>query len=250
MKKYVILGVARSGTTIVSIFFHSLPNSFCFIEPHFEYQYEKTTYQIDEMSKYGVYDTTNTMPINGLISSMLTNYDMVGFKETFRGNARKNEIGRGNSTLYNRDFLEVYKDNNYEFIYVIRNPVEACGSMILRQNRKILFSPKIQETVNIFIKNFHEFVSEFIKDSRRVIFYDNFCDSPVETVRKIVPELHISDVVILKEMSDKKIGDTRALKSKIVDKNHNKTNLHEKYLNQIIKSEAFEDYKTLRNRIA
>lgn len=242
--KYVILGMARSGTTIVSLFFHSLPKSFFFIEPHYEYLNRKTIIQFERLKKYGKFKPNSPMPVHKIVSSMLSSgdYDIVGFKETYKGTPWKNH----NHKLFNKTLLNNYKKSGYKFIYVLRNPIESINSRVFRMTRKhFVYRPKITREVKRFAKNFHEFISKFI-DSNLIIFFDEFIVNPKKSVTNIFPKLNIPDKIELNS-SDKKVGDQRALKSKKIEpEGQKKITLNEEYIKIIKNSKGHEIYTTLR----
>jgi len=244
--KYVILGMARSGTTIVSLFFHALPKSFFFFEPHYEYLNLKTTTQFKGLEKYGKFKPTTPMPVDKIISSMLSSesYDMVGFKETYKGTPWKNH----SYDLFNKTLLNKYKEHGYKFIYVLRNPIESINSRVFRITGKHFVNcPKITVEIKRFAKNFHEFISEFM-DSNSVIFFDEFIVNPKKSVTNIFPKLDVPNNIDLK-YSGKKVGDQRALKSnKIESKGQKKITLNKDYIKIIKDSKGYEIYMNLRKK--
>jgi hypothetical protein len=244
--KYVISGMARSGTTIVNLFFHSLPKSFSFFEPHYEYLNLNTTTQFKGLEKYGKFNPDVPMPVDKIMSSMISSerYNMVGFKETYKGTPWENH----SQNLFNKTLLNKYKKHGYKFIYVLRNPIESINSRVFRMTRKHFVNyPKITVEVEKFTKNFYEFISEFM-DSNIVIFFDEFIVNPKKSVTNIFPKLNVPNDIDLKYYG-KKIGDQRALKSnKIEPKGQKKITLNEDYVKMIKDSKGYEIYMNLRKK--
>ena len=122
--KFIIVGLPRSGTTILSNYINSYNNAFCFIEPHWEFQRCNTKRFFKDNKLKGIhsfkYYKKKKLPLNDAINKIQKKYDIVGFKETYRSNIYRNF----NENIPNDELINDYLKNDYRLISIIRKPVD------------------------------------------------------------------------------------------------------------------------------
>lgn len=176
--KILITGLPRSGTTILTNYINSMENSFCFIEPYWEYERTgKSKFFKDEKLKncyYLKYKKNETLPLDKAVDKILKKYDFVGLKETFRSNAYKNIAPE----IINENLLRKHK-GKYKIIGIVRNPLNVWNSLKSFEKNKSSWAGNI----DLFIQNYCNFF-KFIEPNKPIV-YENFVLSPKETLKKI-----------------------------------------------------------------
>ena len=123
--KAIVVGLPRSGSTLLCRIIHSEDGCVCLSEPHFEFLSLKTCATLNDkkISKMGLkFHAESKMPLDIAMSELNKTYRITGFKETFRPEAFK-KWG-----LYNEDLLQTYKNNQYKVICIIRSPFQNYNS--------------------------------------------------------------------------------------------------------------------------
>ena len=171
--KLMIIGVARSGTTILANYINSLENSFCFIEPHWSMKLHN---KIDEFylpaindPDHDLFHKEDNLPLDYLISEMENKYNIVGFKETYR---KSKDRFRDNTEL-----IQNYIDSNlYTIIYILRHPYAVYNS-IKRFDRTPLETKKNFED---FISSYKGFLDLIV--ANRPVIYEYFIENPFQEI--------------------------------------------------------------------
>ena len=223
--KIIVVGLPRSGTTVLSNYINSYKNAFCFIEPHWEFQlYKKKSFFKDNKLK-GIhflrYYKNKERPLDNAINKIQKRYDIVGFKETFRSSIYKNF----NEIIPNDELINDYLKNNYRLISIIRNPINVWNSY------KSSNPPYGSWTadINCFIFSYKEFF-EIINNSLPII-YESFIINPeVELLKKTRIRFIGMEYLITRET---KMGDkdaNRAIRIQERDKSYYFTKKEEKII--------------------
>lgn len=158
----MVVGVPRSGTTLVSTFINTALNAVCLCEPHHEWAGNRSISPGKLVE--AVYDPASHLPIDGTIRKSLSGgkYDLAGFKETYReayGDARDTET------------LTAYAQSGYTVLAVVRDAGAVWNSSCQ------CLSPNFPD----FAKNYVAFLGWLPSRNARIICYEAFCKDPVKT---------------------------------------------------------------------
>lgn len=172
---FVIEGLPRSGTTILTNIMNSFENSFCFSEPiwqliqdPYNLKLGKLNNQIwpNSLSPYGVVKQLK----NVLEDDM---YSIGGLKETYRD--------------WQSRCVDIVKDEDLDFrIFILRDPRYNFSGW-----KKTPFGPEYYD-VNIFARNYLNFCDRIDMKSKLiptyVIKYENLCksDDPLSYLSSII----------------------------------------------------------------
>ena len=177
--KILVVGIPRSGTTILTNFINSFDNCFCFIEPHWEYRmYKNTRFFKDEKLKglfFLKYEKNEKMPLDNAINKILKKFDVAGFKETFRSAVYE----QYDLKVVNDDLLKSYQHSGYKLIPIVRNPLSIWNSF-QRNNPP---SDSWAADLGLFIENYCNFF-DFIKPMNCII-YEKFIHYPQREFQKM-----------------------------------------------------------------
>jgi len=171
--KALVVGLPRSGSTLLCRMIHSASDCICLSEPHFEALSLKTyrTLEDDKISKFGLeVFIDHEMPLDAAMTKLDKIYKIVSFKETFRPEPFK-QWG-----LFNGDLLSVYKKNNYEVIGIIRSPLKNFNSWKSRG------WGEWTTDVNVFIQSYRQ-ILEFCDG--KAIRYEDLISSPENVMCKL-----------------------------------------------------------------
>ena len=208
-EKILIVGLPRSGTTIISNTINSLEKAFCFIEPHWEYElYGKVLFDDKKLKWiFGLkYNPNLALPLNSAIEKIFTKNDLVGFKETFRSNVYKNI----DSKIPNEDLIKNYRDAGYKIIPIIRNPLNVWNSVKSFKPNPNSWGGKL----DLFLQSYCDFL-DFISPLDPIVF-EKFVTAPEKTLQSF--GLDVPDKIRLKSrkinMGDEKAKDSTKIEYK------------------------------------
>lgn len=171
--KTLVVGLPRSGSTLLCRMINSADECVCLSEPHFEAQSLRsyTTFKDKKVSDFDLevrFD--NKMPLDTAMSKLDKSFKVAAFKETFRP---KLFMQWG---LSNEKLLQTYKSNKYRVIGIVRSPLNNFNSW--------------QSTgwggwtsdVNVFIESYRR-ILQFCEED--VIRYEDLLYSPVHVMKKL-----------------------------------------------------------------
>lgn len=207
--KFIVTGVPRSGTTIIAKYFNSIPGSICLNEPH-EKIARSRSYSLGRLAA-----TNGKLPIDNIINSLLLRHKMAGFKDTYvhPDCARPAwPVKSARSKLLSR-----YRNSGYMVVYILRDPVEVCNSMIYKR-KNCRLNPncnKADAIIDAAVRNYERYLG-FI--GKRIIIYSEFCDDPGQSVKNVIGDIvDIPNRFRLKNMHGT-VTDKHAFNSKQVSK--------------------------------
>ena len=209
MIKILISGLPRSGTTILTNYVNSSKNSFCFIEPHWEYKLygEKNFYTDKKLRgiKQLYYHEDAPLPLDEALDKISSSYEIVGFKETFRSEL----YGEYLATLPNRTLIESYIAAGYTLIPIIRHPLYVWNSYKKSNPPADSWISDIQ----YFLDSYCEF-TEMI-DHRRTVIYERFVADPAKELsdKTTLPIIGVNNI----EIRDSRMGDATANHSSSIE---------------------------------
>ena len=206
--KFIIIGLPRSGTTILSNYINSSDKAFCFLEPHWEYtQHQTTNFFSDEKLKrlfFLKYRENESLPLDSAIKRIEKRYEYTGFKETYRSDVYQSY----DQNLPNSQLLQRYIDRGYKLIPIARNPLDVWNSL-KRHNPS---NKGWTADLNDFITCYKDFLN-LIGDTHPVI-YQHFLKDPIKEISRKV-NLQIGPISKLQNR-ESRMGDTQANKSEML----------------------------------
>ena len=171
--KAIVVGLPRSGSTLLCRMIHSADDCICLSEPHMEAISLKTytTLKDDKISGLGLEVFADSeMPLNIAMSKLDNIFKIAAFKETFRPEPFK-QWG-----LFNEDLLRTYKKNNYKVIGIVRSPLKNFNSWKSRE------WGNWTNDVDVFIESYRR-VLQFCDGD--IIRYEDLLTAPVQTMSKL-----------------------------------------------------------------
>ena len=171
--KAIVVGLPRSGSTLLCRIIHSSDDCVCLSEPHFEALSLKTclTLKDEKISDFGLEVFTDSeMPLNMAISELDKVFKVAAFKETFRPEPFK-QWG-----LFNEDLLTTYKRNKYKVIGIIRSPLNNFNSWKSRE------WGSWTNDVDVFIKSYRQILQFCDAD---IIRYEDLLSSPAHVMSRL-----------------------------------------------------------------
>jgi len=241
--KIIILGLPRSGTTIVTNYLHSQPYIFLFSEPHWQYKRfrNKKFFQDKKLQNvsYGWYNFFSKTPLLNSLKKINKHYKYVGFKETYRSDV----YNQYNKKLFNETLIDAYVRGGYQILYVLRNPVDIWNSM-MRFNTDNTDS--WGRDLEAFIKNCDRLFSA--AQERTFIIYENFVDAPLKTLIDcgFDPDVFTTDTI---KPRNHAIGDDQANTSSKIERIVNPTIISKDDVKAIEESLAYEIFVKLKKEI-
>jgi hypothetical protein len=236
--KIIVCGLPRSGTTILSSFINSIPDSFIFGEPHWEYKKTgKTTFFLPELSSLSLkYKDKDLLPLDDALTTMEETFKVVGFKETYRPEPLRIQ----DKDAPNNKLLDNYKKSGYKFIYIARNPIELlCSARNIFGGDNTYWPRNIDIMIDSYV-NFFNFT-----EGEQIINYDKFVLNPeIEFSR--VTNLTIPLKIELRKDRIFALGDPRGYSSKEISKKECKYLLSEKEANIIGSSVAMKLWENIK----
>ena len=171
--KTMVVGLPRSGSTILCRMINSAEDSVCLSEPHFEAQ-SLRTHKFFNDPKISELDLKvcieNEMPLNAALSRLDKTFKVSAFKETFR------PMPFMQWGLCNEELLQTYKSNNYRVIGIVRSPLNNFNSW-----RSTGWGDWTSD-VNVFIESYRR-ILQFCGDD--VIRYEDLLYSPEHVMNKL-----------------------------------------------------------------
>lgn len=233
--KIMLIGLPRSGTTIISNYINSLEESVILIEPHLQYyKHHDKSFLNDFKLKNKTFPFISYFsrtPLDKIFSKLEPHYKIIGFKETFRCQS----FGMYDRKLPNEKLLAAYRDKGYRIIPIYRDPLMVWNSLQRR-------SPKIKEhwsqNVHLFIENFSSFFC--LTSGMKCVIYENFIDDPKGEISRALDKL-IEPVSNFKTR-DTMMGDETANSSLCVEKINRPRFYSEDSAKKIVSSEAYGQY--------
>jgi len=235
--KFIIIGLPRSGTTILSNYINSSDKAFCFLEPHWEYTQHQTTnfFNDDKLKRlfFLKYRKNESLPLDSAINRIEKRYEYTGFKETYRSDVYHTY----DKNLPNSKLLQRYLDNNYILIPIVRDPLRIWDSF----KRSTPSKSSWASNLNAFISCYCEFIN-LIGNSTPVI-YEHFTQNPKKELDlKTTLKLEVITKIIDRKV---KMGDAQANKSSRIKNSNQKTLATAEEENIINRSQAFHLYQTI-----
>jgi hypothetical protein len=193
-----IVGLPRSGTTVVSSICNSAVNAFAVVEPVWIYKSNKSNYITSD--KFGTIDLTGDVIMQ--IRGLLNRFDVCAVKETFR--------------IYEICCVDDIFNKTDTIIAVYRDPVSAFNSW--RRNN---WAP-LYNNIDYFITNYERFDTLVRMASRErqtyVIDLEKLCVGRKEFWNNNVVSLPIDgELQLIKNRDSVNFGDIRARDSEQID---------------------------------
>jgi len=167
-----IVGLPRSGTTLLASILNNHDDAICLVEPYLSWLSSK---QVLPPKDNLIFNHSQlSLPPNDVINSLVKSekYRIVGFKETYRTKRHK--------TFPSRSFLEKnQKEKRVDFTLVIlRDPRDGWASVVKRHSKYESDFEALSEYVFAWNKLIEWIVSEKI----RYVKYENLVRAPKETI--------------------------------------------------------------------
>jgi hypothetical protein len=190
---FSIIGLPRSGTTLVSNMFNSFDNGFSISEPHWAFMKFRNRLRFgkiqEQFKPYWNNDLQNIIPS---LKTFLQqeNYNIGGFKETYDSNSKR--------ILYPMNKLIDI------MIFVFRNPIYCMNSQ-KKENQK--------HDINKLIDEYKKYIELYnqVKQNRKTfkIQYEDICSNKEDYFNKIFKDVFEIDKI---ELTKSKfiLGDDRA----------------------------------------
>jgi hypothetical protein len=163
-----ILGLPRSGTTLLNNIFNTYQNSFCISEPHWANILKPESVRVDKIN----IDCSNNDKIYENINNLVkveSKYKMGGVKETFR----EHQI---NSANY------IFKSNYVDLLIgIFRDPVSGFNGWLRTAWKGYYISPEN------YVKSYQSLYNTLsnIKDKKVILLkYENICEEGVSYINK------------------------------------------------------------------
>jgi hypothetical protein len=208
---YYILGVPRTGTTIIASVFNSLDDGFCLMEPHW---YQRATHnrEIDIMETWGRWPYNSTR--------------LIGYKETYRlGHAMCEELIDRHTPLV--DF----------FVVVFRNPVKVLSS----QHALGWTEWDHPRFVNAAYRRLEELIQEW-PDAAIPVVYEDFVPNPLDYLNDKLPFQIEGELRIRPSRAE--FGDPFANRSTTIQMSERETCISEEWIGML--TEATEIWQAYR----
>jgi len=171
--KTLVVGIPRSGSTLLCRMINSVDDCVCLSEPHLEALSLRTyrTLKDDKISNLNLeVFIDNEMPLDAAISKLDTLYKVAAFKETFRPEPFR-QWG-----LFNGDLLSTYKNSGYKVIGIARSPLKNFNSWLSRG------WGDWTNDVGVFIESYRQ-ILQFCEGT--VIRYEDLVSSPEHVMSRL-----------------------------------------------------------------
>ena len=177
-ERVLLVGLPRSGTTVVANYLHSLANGFCFLEPHWEVGFYGSTRAFRDPKLRWMfrlrYSPDSPLPMDDAVGRVLRRYDVVGIKETYRGR----HYARHESALPNEALLSRYLDAGYRLLPIWREPLAVWNSFRAFPQHKTWAGD-----LDAFIENYPRF-ADFAAGTPPII-YERFAGNPLHEMQRV-----------------------------------------------------------------
>jgi hypothetical protein len=206
-RSLLLAGLPRSGTTVVASYISSMPDAFIFIEPHLEHlRHHSTSFFRDPKLRWMFrlrYQEREPLPMDTAVRRVHGRYDLVGFKETFRGE----HYARYDQRLPNEALLERYLAAGYDLVAIVRDPLAVWNSF------RGHFPPDgWAADLDGFVENYERFF-RFASASPMVV-YERFLRDPKAEVERAGFASEMAGVALT--VRGDKLGDAEAKRSREV----------------------------------
>lgn len=211
-----ILGLNCSGTTIISKFFDSLENVFCWSEPLHDARRQNSNFILNLKQEF----------IN-------SDFVMGGIKEVFVNNSghdRCSEIER-NILLFDLN------------IVVLRNPFSNIGSILPKAAKCRTQESLFEDAIGSYIRLF-----EFIRVHNCVVLsYEKFCADPINHLIDMLPASIkvVGPVLLKKDYENYTIGNKRAQRSTLIKSPLDRSSFLSREQKEIIEEKILPTYQKL-----
>lgn len=184
MKPLLLIGLPRSGTTIVSNYLNSASSSLILIEPHLQYSKYGDRSFLNEVREVvarspGISRFSRT-PMDKIFKCLAEQLDVVGFKETYRCNGFK----KYDKKLPNETLIKNYQSKGYVIVPILRNPLDIWNS--LQRRRKPVDYKHWSEDVSLFLDNLDSFSR--LANGMPGIDYDRFVSNPNDELYSVLKD--------------------------------------------------------------
>lgn len=223
---FQVVGVPRSGTTLLSSLLDAHSEIICLSEPFHQWKFDGFVYteEIYDIIGYTVWKKHPALLLRNLVQKSEKRW--VGFKETYYS---KSHGHWSNHHFFKRNHLQ-----GVLTIAIIRDPREVWKSLILRHPEK---QRKVPER---FIESWNDLVQWIFQSNVFYVKYEDLIDDPVDTLTKICNHLDLEfEDIMLCIKSRKARGDFNALKGGGIHKNKSR-NEYQNFLskNEILSIES------------
>ena len=173
-----MVGLPRSGTTVVANYINSMNSAFCFIEPHWEFKHAGTTGFFRDPKLRWIfflkYRENARLPLDGAVGRLQRRYDLVAIKETFRGD----HYAPYDPDLPNETLLKSYIDAGYRLVPIIRHPLAVWNSF------RGHFVPQDEWAADLpaFIENYRRLCEIAAADV--ALIYERFVQDPAQELAR------------------------------------------------------------------
>lgn len=171
-EKVLLVGLPRSGTTVVANYINSMERAFCFLEPHWESRgYGSTSFFNDPKLRWIFrlkFQEDAPLPLDAAVRRIQRRYDLVGIKETFRGV----HYSAYDPDMPNEELLADYVAAGYRLIPILRHPLAVWNSF------RRYFPPQEAWAADLpsFIENYQRFYH--FAGGTDAVLYERFVQDP------------------------------------------------------------------------
>ena len=231
-KVFGILGLPRSGTTLLNNILNSYENSFSISEPHWVNLLRPGQLRTDKI-KINLSDNKNNFnEVKKFIKT--TEYDLGGIKETYRSKQKDSSNFILNSDLV--DFIVV----------VLRNPIYGFSGWVRSEGNLA--------DENLFINDYKSLIKDCEKTNKLIFWvnYEKLCEEGVDYLNDV-----FGDYVFLPKIEEIKkpnfiFGDDRANKGGKIKKPNKSTEGVSLEISEKITKELkplYEKYTKIKNEV-
>jgi hypothetical protein len=186
---FSIVGLPRSGTTLLSNIFNSYDNSFSLVEPKWVRDYDRNYFTTDKISIN--IDSDLVESVNKLVK-VEKKYNVGCIKETFR--------------IHQKEYSDyLLKDDIIDsVIFIFREPVSNFSSW-----KKTKWG-SYYDDVDYFIQCYNSLYQLYLNQkNKKLVIYEKLCNSKLQYLNSIFTEMKFDDIEKLKP-TNFKFGDEKA----------------------------------------
>jgi Sulfotransferase family len=177
LRKFILVGVPRSGTTIVARVLGAHPGVRLLSEPHWEAKMNNFTFK---NFPDATYDQSDPTPMDLYFTRQLTRFDYVGFKETYRRDDiyERSPMGR---------LIHAYCEHpDYAKVFVVRDPVTCFAST--QSHGKLMHMDDGGECdLGRFLANYESMLDLAVKYNCKPIVLERFAEDPLAELAGKLP---------------------------------------------------------------
>lgn len=203
-KFFMIEGLPRSGTTILTNIFNSLSNGFCFSEPLWQLMQDPHGLRLGKLRGSFTPSANPSLMIPSL-KAVLTarHFNLGGLKETYRD--------------WQTQCVDIVDDSKLDFrIFILREPAYNFSGW-----KKTPFGAEYYD-VDIFLRNYKNFIRRIESKSAKVptyvVKYENLCssDDPISHLGNLLADQLSFSGDLLLENTGYSYGDVKGNNSKTI----------------------------------